>query len=159
MTQGYEANHSGQFLESMVHREFSSRGFLFRSFGDDADNLDLFAPKVVVRNVPYRSLYGCQSRSEFVITAYSRKVRVECRWQESSGSVDEKFPYLLRNAVQCMPESEVLILLGGGGARQEAVQWARKEATACTSKKIWVLGVDDFPRWVRNEFVRERELV
>jgi hypothetical protein len=83
MTQGYEANHSGKFLESIVNREFSSRGFIIRSYDEDQDNLDMFSPKIVVRNVPYISIYGCQSRSEFVITEYSRKVRIECRWQES----------------------------------------------------------------------------
>lgn len=157
MTQGYEANHSGQFLESIIHREFSSRGFLFRTFDEDADNLDMFTPRVVVKNVPYQSLYGCTSRSEFVITDFSRKVRVECRWQEVSGSVDEKFPYLLRNAVECMPEQEILILLGGNGARAEAVIWAKSEAQRCTTKRIFVLTVNEFPQWVRKEFVRPKE--
>jgi hypothetical protein len=158
MTQGYESNHSGQFLESMVTREFSTRGFLFRTFDRDADNLDLFTPRVVVRNVPYTSLYKCESRSEFVITDHSRKIRVECRWQETSGSVDEKFPYLLDNAEFCMPESEILILLGGDGARKGAINYAKNRAAKCSRKKIWVLTVNDFPRWVREQFVIQKEL-
>lgn len=157
MTQGFEANHSGQFLESIVHREFSARGYIIRSHGDDADNLDMFASKIVVRNVPYTSLYGCTSRSEFVVTEFNRKVRIECRWQESSGSVDEKYPYLLRNAIECMPESEILILLGGNGARNEAVSWLKREAGKVTAKRIFVLNINEFPQWVRREFVRAVE--
>lgn len=154
MTQGYEANHSGKFLENIVEREFRARGFICRSFDEDGDNLDMFASKVIVRGVPYTSIYNCMSRSEFVVTDHSRKIRVECRWQESSGSVDEKFPYLLRNAIERMPEYEILILLGGDGARHEAVNWLKAEAAKIISKKIYVLNINEFPRWVRQEFVR-----
>jgi hypothetical protein len=139
----------------MVQREFEARGFIFRTYGDDADNLDLFNPRIVVKNVPYRSLYGCQSRSEFLITDESRKVRVECRWQEVSGSVDEKFIGLLRNAIECMPESEVLIFHGGGGARIAAINWVKREASRCGSKKIHIVSTDEFPRWVRREFIQK----
>ena len=105
MTQGYEATHSGKFLEGLVRREFAARGFHFRGFGEDQNNLDMFAPRMVVRNAPYASLYGCQSRSEFLIIDGSRKIRVECRWQESAGSVDEKYPIycaMQSNACQSM---------------------------------------------------------
>jgi hypothetical protein len=52
VSQGAEANHSGKHLESMFQREFEARGFIFRTYGDDADNLDLFNPRIVVKNVP-----------------------------------------------------------------------------------------------------------
>lgn len=158
MTQGYESNHSGKFLEGLVHNEFSARGFIFRNYGDDADNLDLFAPRVVVRRVPYVNLYKRTSFSEYVITEHSRRVRVECRWQEVSGSVDEKFPYLLENAEYYMPEPEVLILHGGDGAKKEAILYASERAARCTSKRLWVLNVNEFPRWVRNEFIRSKRV-
>jgi hypothetical protein len=157
MTQGFEANHSGKFLEEIVQREFLARGFLFRTYGEDAGNLDLFSRRIVLRNVPYRSLYGCTSRSEFVVTDVSRKVRIECRWQEVGGSVDEKFPYLLRNATERMPEREILILLGGDGARIEAVSWLKVEASHVLGKKIYVLNINEFPRWVRDQFLRPSE--
>lgn len=152
MTQGREANHSGQFLENVMRTALSPRGFVFRAHGKDADNLDMFNARVVVTNTPYRNLYGKTSRSEYVITDKSRKVRVECRWQEVSGSVDEKFPYLLENAIHHMPELEVLILYGGGGAKKEAIQYAKRRAQLCTRKKIYVLSVDEMPRWVRDNF-------
>jgi hypothetical protein len=153
MTQGYEATHSGKFLEDTLRRELSSRGFHFRTFGEDSDNLDMFAPRVVVSNVPYKSIFDTKSRSEFVINDRGRKIRVECRWQESSGSVDEKFLYLLRNAVEYMPENEVLILYGGNGAREKAVQWLKKEAAKVSAKRIHVININEFLQWVRRELV------
>lgn len=153
MQQGYEANHSGKFLEDTLRRELSNRGFLFLDHRSDQNNLDLFEPRVVVRHVPYISLYGRESRSEFVITIGNRKIRVECRWQEKHGSVDEKFPYLLRNAIEHMPETEVLILYGGNGARREAVDWLKREASRVTAKRIYVVNINDFLMWVRREIV------
>ena len=151
MNQGYEANHSGRFLEETFRRELKSRGYLFRDYGEDLDNLDMFTHKIVVSNVPYTSLYGCESRSEFVITHGQRKIRVECKWQESPGSVDEKFPYLLRNAVEQMPEQEVLILYGGNGARTEAIDWLKAQAGRIQAKNIYVVNINDFLSWVRRE--------
>lgn len=156
MTQGYEANHSGKFLEDILHRELAARGFLFRDYGEDADNLDMFAARIVVRNVPYHSLFDCESRSEFVITDGTRKIRVECRWQSTSGSVDEKFPYLLKNMEKCAPEREALILYGGEGARPGAINYLKCEARKITAKTIHVVSIGEFPSWVRRELVAKR---
>src|SRR4029077_3760932 len=153
----YEACHSGKFLEETLRRELSARGFHFRTHKDNANNLDMFAPRLVETHAPYRSLYGCQSRSEFLITDGPRKIRVECRWQESSGSVDEKFPYLLRNAIECMPENEILILHGGEGAREEAIAWLKAEASKITAKTIHVININEFLRWVRRELVYDKK--
>lgn len=153
MVQGREANHSGNWLESILRRELSSRGFLFRPHNDDGDNLDMFAARIVVTNVPYTSLYGCVSRSEFVITDGVRKIRAECRQQSSPGSVDEKFPYLLRNAIECAPENEVLILYGGDGARAAAISWLKREAAKAERKKIHIVNINEFVSWVRRELV------
>jgi hypothetical protein len=62
--------------------------------------------------------------------------------------------HLLLNAVECMPENEVLILLEGNGARPEAVSWLSREASQINSKRIFVLNVNEFTGWVRREFVR-----
>ena len=84
----------------------------------------------LVRHYPYTSIYGGnRSRSEFAVVLFDGHViRVECKWQNSSGSVDEKFPYVLENAV-AVPEAEILIVLGGDGARAAAVDWLVREAS------------------------------
>jgi hypothetical protein len=47
--------------------------------------------------------------------AHGVHVRIECKWQQSAGSVDEKLPYLYLNAIESMPEDHVIIVYGGGG--------------------------------------------
>ena len=157
-----ESNHSGQFLESIVERELSSRGFLPITYGIDADNLHLFEPKRLVRNAPYTSLYDCDARSEFlgVDQETGRRFRIECRFQGVSGSVDEKFPYLLRNAVECMPENEIIILLGGEGARAQAIRWFKTEASKIVHKRISVMSINEFMQWVKQfPIVKQRKQV
>lgn len=153
MTSGYEANHSGQFLEQILRLELSKRGFLFREHDADSNNFDMFTARIVVTNVPYQSLYGGTSRSEFVIYCEGRTIRCECRQQCATGSVDEKFPYLLRNAIECAPEREVLILYGGDGARPSAIAWLKREAAKVQHKRIHVININEFPTWVRKELL------
>jgi hypothetical protein len=154
LTQGYEANHSGQFLESIVEREFASRGFIVRDHVEDADNLDLFAPRVLIRRVPYCSTAEIDGHTEFVVADYSRKIRLECKWQGGSGSADERLYYTLRQAELAYPEKEVLILYGGGGAREGIMRDIKRMAFAIAHKKVWVLNINEFPQWVKQQFVR-----
>ena len=147
-----ESNHSGQFLENIVKSELLARGFLCLQHGIDADNHHLFEPKRLVLNAPYTSLYGCEARSEFIGIDQNadRRFRIECRFQGVSGSVDEKFPYLLRNAAECMPENEIIILIGGDGARKEAVSWLKSEARKIHYKCISIFSVSEFMQWVKQ---------
>ncbi len=151
MTQGLEANLSGSVLESMVKGVLKPRGFHFRQYAESLGNRDMFHSRVVECNAPYLSLYGEESRSEFLIYDGSRVIRSECRWQESSGSVDEKFPFLVWSLKRA-PEPEALILYGGGGARKCAIQWAKTEAKSITTKTIHVLHIEEFQTWARHEF-------
>lgn len=147
-----ESNHSGQFLEAIVERELAARGFLPMTHGNDGDNLHLFEPKRLVRNAPYTSLYDCDAKSEFlgVDQETGRRFRIECRFQGVPGSVDEKFPYLLRNAVECMPENEIIILLGGEGARPQAIRWFKAESAKILHKRISVMSIHEFMQWVKQ---------
>lgn len=166
MTQGFEANHSGKALEATVKRECLARGCLVKRFLDDHDTTDLFAKgkrRLLVLNAPYVSIYDLhdpgetrKSRSEMLIIWEDRKIRVECKQQNTKGSVDEKFPYMLLNAREQMPESEVLFVLGGCGAKKGALNWMRAKAAEVTEKKIYVVTGDEFHLWARNELVSNK---
>lgn len=53
---------------------------------------------------------------------------IEVKWQQSTGSVDEKFPYLMLNIKQCYP-CPALVIADGGGQRPGALQWLRAQAS------------------------------
>lgn len=144
LTQGGESNFTGGMLESVVELHFKKRGIPGFDYGDDGDTRQLFDPTVYVRRVPYRSIYGCRSVSEFVLYHQERRIRIECRTQESSGSVDEKLPFLFWNARDTMPEQEIWVIIHGNGARVGAVEWLRRECAKVTTKSIVVMNLSGF---------------
>jgi hypothetical protein len=143
-TQGTESNNSGKFLELAIEREFTSRGVHVFDYIDKGDNTDLFSSRYLLRNAPYTSIYGCQSRSEFLYhdDTLSSHIRIECRWQQVAGSVDEKLPYLFMNAVEAMPEKEIWLIVDGGGARTQGVEWLKQRCSR-EQKTIRVLDIPE----------------
>jgi len=51
--------------------------------------------------------------TEFLLKSkeYNFNVRIECKWQQVSGSVDGKLPYLYLNSIEAMPESNIIIII------------------------------------------------
>jgi hypothetical protein len=144
-SQGGESNHSGRFLEDVIEREFRARGVEVFEFVDKGGNSDLFTARMLLRNAPYTSIYGCQSRSEFLYhddTLHSH-IRIECRWQQVAGSVDEKLPYLFMNAMEAMEEREVWFVLDGGGARSQSVDWLKRKCSQVAAKDIRVFTIPE----------------
>jgi hypothetical protein len=142
-TQGAESNLSGKFLERCIQNEFEDRGVSVYQYATRGDNPDLFEERFLLKHVPYKSIYGCRSHSEFVFYHNSANVfvRIECRWQQMPGSVDEKMPYLLMNARDAMPEPEIWLVVDGGGAREHALYWLRSNVRKVESKSIYVYDI------------------
>lgn len=110
----------------------------------------------LVTNFPYTNIYGSgRARTEFVlIFPLGRRIRIEVKWQETHGSVDEKFPFLLENAVRAYPEAETILIVDGGGARTEAVDWLKNEARTRgrqANRSISVLSLNEFKHWANSE--------
>ena len=98
-------------------------------------------------NVPYESIYGTKCRSEFVLKYKNRTIRIECKSQESAGSVDEKLPYLVENFTHKVPEEETIIIHHGSGFRQGAIDWLRN---ACKGTKCRVFNLTEFIFFLTN---------
>lgn len=155
-TQGAQANKTGRILESTVENAFRQHGFsklshkefrMLELIGNGATEGDY-----LVKNYPYTSIYGHQGKTEFLAVSSRRKlrVRIECKWQQCSGSVDEKFPYLMENC-RIMPEDCIIILVDGGGCKPGALAWLKKAAGDCAEKDIRVLDITGFLKWANTE--------
>ena len=51
---------------------------------------------------------------------------IECKWQQSGGSVDEKLPYLNLNIQKCYP-SPAVVLIDGVGLKKGAINWLTQQ--------------------------------
>ncbi|WP_447531273.1 PD-(D/E)XK nuclease superfamily protein [Legionella pneumophila] len=158
---GSYANSSGGVLEGLVEFALTKKGFTVVRYKDWRLNPSSYSEELLLKNVPYEGLYKHASATEFVLMskAYNLNTRIECKWQQVSGSVDEKLPYLFLNCSEKMVEPHIIILLDGGGAKPGAIEWLRdawekfklKEATT-TKRKIDLMSMTEFVQWVNSVF-------
>lgn len=147
-TQGGTANKTGSLLESTVRNTFVQHGFAVRPYSA----APLLLPEdILMTNVPYTSIYGHQGKTEYLASSPARNLlaRIECKWQQVAGSVDEKFPYLFENAKN-MPEPMVILLIDGGGCKPGALQWLKDSAARYTGKDIRVYNIREFLIWANT---------
>lgn len=159
--QGTLANSSGNTLEKTVIGTLISKGFQAVMYRDYIKKPGSYGDELLLRNIPFTTIYGHQGNTEFLIRSkkYNLKIRIECKWQQSSGSVDEKFPYLYLNCVEAMPENDIIIIVDGGGAKQGAINWLRSAAENKMyisdnnkGKQVKVMNLSEFLIWVNKTF-------
>lgn len=85
------------------------------------------------------------------------ETRIECKWQRSTGSIDEKFPYLYLNCIEAMPEKNIIIIIDGGGCKQGALNWLKNSIQEFkyqndNSKNIRVFSLMEFITWANKAF-------
>lgn len=159
MKQGGLANSSGNTLERTVVGTLLSKGFEVERYRVWQKNPSRYGKELLLHNVPYTTIYGHSGNTEFLLLSevYQLEVRIECKWQQSPGSVDEKLPYLYLNCIEQMPERDIIIIVDGGGAKHGAVTWLRNAAennlyVEGESKSIRVVDLSGFLRWANSTF-------
>ncbi len=172
---GQRANKSGQILEGVVRSTLAGpQAFGFEVFTHLAYEgaLEKNAPlpsRYLVKNPPYETIYGTRGKTEFRLHCTNvapTKIfpvsgefvcRLECKYQATAGSVDEKFPYLYLSCVEAMPEKNIIILMEAKGARAQAVKWLtdavlQQKYDPAKSKCIVVLTIAEFIAWSNDAF-------
>lgn len=156
LRQGTLANITGNTLEQIVVQTLAAKGFTVVNFKDYANPFTNYGTELIIRNAPYTTIYGHPGKTEFLVRSekYALEMRIECKWQQSPGSVDEKFPYLYLNCVEAMPERNIMIIVDGGGAKAGAINWLKSTAKNKnynhTDKSIQVLTLSEFVAWAHK---------
>lgn len=160
MTSGRRSNLSGSQLETAVQAVLSSKGFEIANYRDIEKQSLLVEEEVLIKNVPYTSIYGHRGKTEFLLKSkkFDIQARIECKWQQVSGSVDEKLPYLYLNAARSMPEKTILLIIDGAGWKQGAIDWLRHAVDfplvelKPPGKEILVFSLTEFFTWANQRF-------
>jgi len=159
ITKGANSNATGSQLEVAVKTVLTGKGFELVNYRVWEKNKALYGEELLLANVPFTTVYGHKGNTEFLLVSkkYALSMRIECKWQQSAGSVDEKLPYLYLNATEAMPENDILILIDGSGWKAGAVAWL-KEAVAkrkyglLPEKNILVFNLVEFFTWANKTF-------
>ena len=119
--QGRNANTAGRVLESRVESLLKDCGYAHK---DDAAGQAFYIPQYR----RFKSIYGTDLRVDFYVwhpTKYPNGLVIECKSQESPGSVDEKYPYALLNLKGT--ECAAILIVEGNGPKAGAIDWCRRQ--------------------------------
>lgn len=143
---GATAGVNGNELESFVENVLVNKGykFVFRTKFKATTYLEqpIYAKQFVVSKTIYQTKLQC----DFIIyhpEKHPESLVIECKWQQSGGTVDEKYPYLVLNIKTKSPYKTVL-LLDGGGYRKNAEKWLREQTDR---KLLHVFNMMEFQTW------------
>ncbi len=160
-TQGGFAGSTGNTLERTITGTLESKGFEVVFHREWRKMPSRYGNELLLKNVPFSTIYDHKGYTEFLLKSesYELEIRIECKWQQASGSVDEKFPYLYLNCLEKMPEKTIFILVDGGGAKEGAVQWLRDAVETkkfandqSRQKDIRVMNLVEFLTWANHTF-------
>lgn len=160
-SQGGLASSSGNTLERTIMGTLESKNFEVEYYRHWKKNPSRYGGELLLRNVPYTTIYGHKGNTEFLLKSehYDLEIRIECKWQQVSGSVDEKFPYLYLNCLERMPEETIIIVVDGGGAKEGAVRWIKEAAETkkygnelSAEKDLRVMDLTGFLTWSNKTF-------
>lgn len=139
------AEATGSVAEATIRSVLTSRGYVETSAHDaladepPVEQTAMFRDftrrprpaRLFVAQYPIgQSIYGLPLLADFWLRGapgYPDGLAIEVKWQQSPGSVDEKFPYLVLNIQQCYPCPSIVIA-DGGGQRPGALNWLRGQS-------------------------------
>lgn len=118
---------------------------MFRDFTRRARPTRLFVAQFPIGH----SIYGLPLLTDFWVRgadSFPDGLAIEVKWQQSTGSVDEKFPYLVLNIKERYP-CPALIIADGGGQRPGALQWLREQSGG---QLLGVFTLAEFLAWANR---------
>jgi len=155
-TGGGQANKTGSTLELFVERMLEDNGYTpFPNHKAQLfDNRKTVGGKQYSSHVPCgTSIYESPRKCDFLIMnqdKFPEGLIIECKWQQSAGSVDEKYPFTLFNIIKIGVPT--IILLDGGGYKKTAKKWL-KEQVNLSKALIGVYSMAEFQALVHKGFL------
>lgn len=126
---GAKANKTGNQLESMVQQTLNNRGYTqvpASEFSRVQTDLYPRSPMYTSQALIGKTVYGSDRKCDFLVyhpEKFPKNLVIECKWQQSAGSVDEKFPFLVENIR--LLRIPTIIVVDGGGHKPGAVTWLK----------------------------------
>ena len=144
---------TGKALERFVRDILLNRGyekvkpafFLDKRGGDQP----FFAEQKVI----CQSIYDTDIKCDFLLyhpEKYPNCLAIEAKWQQSGGSVDEKYPYLVANIQEKYP-CPAWIVLDGKGYKPAAEKWLKRQVSKDKGLLRRVVNMSEFQKAVNND--------
>ena len=96
------------------------------------------------------SIYGTVIRADFVvenIAEFPLGLAIESKWQDSTGSADQKFPFVVANIRAGGYGLPVIVIAAGGGATVRAREWLKLQVD---ERLLAVFSIEEFVSWLQR---------
>ena len=150
----------GKLLEMMIRTTMIPLGFEEIPKNNLRHSCMFRGKRLLIKNTDYIGLYGTPGRHEWTIVDEKHTYTVECKKQDTSGSVDEKLPFITRTFSDKPSEDYFLLIYYGDHFTKSdrgiaAIKWVRAEAERLCKefhpRKFMVFTVEQF-----TDFATER---
>ncbi len=150
------ANHTGNRLERFVEHALIDNGYT--QFANHREqmfaNRNSIGGKQFAEQIPCgMSIYETKRKCDFLVInkdKFPDGLIIECKWQQSAGSVDEKYPFTLFNIYKIGVPT--IIILAGGGYKPAALKWLKDQVNP-DKALIGVYNMEEFQTKVNNGFL------
>lgn len=151
MNQGTQANYNGNSLQKFVYNKLLEKGYKYidRKHFNPARFME--QPIFTDQFGLCKGIYDTDIKCDFILyhpNKHKNCLVIECKWQESGGSVDEKFPYLVHNIKERYPYATIIVL-DGNGYKKQAEIWLKRQEDP--KKLIHVFNMSEFQKWSNSE--------
>lgn len=146
---GTTANRAGKQLEEAIAGIVAGRGYqkvesrMF--FAMRSMEQAIYAQQVEIG----KDIYAKKRRIDIMLyhpRMYPESLVIQCKWQASSGSVEEKYPYEVLSIR--LNEYDTIIVIDGGGYSDGALRWLQGQAGKGQLKHVFSHG--DFARFASS---------
>jgi hypothetical protein len=158
MSGGRRTKHGGRMLEEII-RSLTLKDFSRRSYSEYKKEFGgLFPPeaRLLIERYPYPTMFGTKGYREYYLATKEWSGQLECKYQNESGSVDEKLVYVTET-FRRDKEPAMAIVYGGdyweSGRGRSVIQWLRQESVALHhthNKDLRVHNTTQFYAWVKK---------
>jgi hypothetical protein len=142
MNSGRRANHNGKGLENFLAGKLEENGFIWCK-----DSAWLYRNRVSLKTRMYAKQvyvgldqYGDKRIVDFFIVdnvIFPKSHIWEAKWQQSAGSIDEKFAHL-RDTIR-HTGIPTTVIVGGGGCRPNRLEWFKRQSDGRVFCAVWTM--------------------
>jgi hypothetical protein len=143
------AKYTGTQLEKFIQDRLLERGYKLVPKDKFKPATYLQQPIFAKQYYIGKSIYETNMYCDFVVYHPEKHpdcLIIESKWQQTGGSVDEKYPYVILNIQQRHPHKTIM-LLDGGGYKKQAEEWIRKQVG---NNLLHVFSMVQFQTWANK---------
>lgn len=143
-----KASNTGRILERFVASLLADNGYVpIKPAKTFLAMRELERPIFTQQFTVGESIYKKPRKVDFILyhpEKWADCLVIECKWQASPGSVDEKFPFLVANIEH--GSYPTIVILDGGGYTEASGEWLKEQSG--TDKFLNVFNQGEFQRFV-----------